>query len=495
MNKKKRTTMKLDMKKVISDPCYFIEAVIYAGTGYKLTPYQKEWLMISKARRRVTFMAFRTSGKSRQLFCHYFLWNAITRPNTEYILLSKTLPQAVELLKTVRMTLLSTPALKSLIPKNRAQTWSRTEIEFSNNSRILSKTANDNVRGMHVNGVGADELGEWQDQTILRDAILPTLLSKRGFFIGVGTPRSELDLLHAIERDPGYSSIYFDRYPAEGPKGNLFEQRYPGLKIEHREGAVHIIDVTDGKTVETYDNLTWSQEFLLQPVSMKDRLFPEHLITACMDHQAIFSSELKNMHQYFMGVDFAMSAQAGSDFTVLTILEKSPGSKKLVVKLIERWRGVNYNEQKRRIKEIAESYQVVKILGDEGSFGKIFIYDLKAEGLPIEGYKFTHQSRSKEEIIKALRDQFEQQGFIIPYGVGCTKTRPTVDVLLDELAKFGIIFDTKSKTVKFEGTGAHDDTVISLALANFIARHISMACFAAIKGSHKGFNPFSVAVK
>jgi hypothetical protein len=116
-------------------------------------------------------------------------------------------------------------------------------------------------------------------------------------------------------------------------------------------------------------------------------------------------------------------------------------------------------------------------------------------GMPIEGYKFTHQSQSKEEIIKALRDQFEKQGFIIPYDRNDTKTYMTVTTMVDELTKFGIIFDHRHGIVKFEGTGKHDDMVISLGLANFIARHVSMACFKVLKGTNRGKapNPFVVS--
>lgn len=486
--------MSLELTKVKTDVIYFIEEVLYADTGYKLTGFQKEWLRLIEEKRRVCFMAFRTSGKTRQLFVNYFLWKAIVNPKTQYLILSKTLPQAIEVLKDIRITVLTCPMLKSLIPHNRAQTWSRTEIEFSNHSRILSKAANDNIRGLHVDGVGCDELGEWQEHDVLKKAVLPTLRAKKGFFVGVGTPKSELDLLHVIERDPGFSSIYFDRYPAEGCKGNLFKERYPDMTIKHDVGVVSLIDSKTGKTIETYDTISWSQEFLLQPISLKDKLFPDHLVNACLDPSITFQEEIKTFHQYFMGVDFALSAQSGSDYTVLTILEKAPGNHKLRIVLMERWRGMDYVEQKRRIKELAEKYQVIKILGDENSFGKIFIYDLKAEGLPIDGYKFTHQSGSKEELVKALRDQFEKEGFIIPFSNQEPKTFTTMKILLDELGKFGITFDMKSKTVKFEGSGEHDDTVISLGLANFIARHVSMGIFTAIKGSQR-HNPFGVVVR
>jgi len=284
-------------------------------------------------------MAFRSSGKTRQLFVNFFLWCAITRPNTQYLIISKTLPQAIEVLKDIRLTILTNPLLKSMVPSNRSQSWSRTELELENHSRILSKAYNDNVRGLHVNGVGCDEMGEYEDHEILKKAVLPTIRAKRGFFVGVGTPKSELDLLHEVENDPGFQSIHSDRFPAEGTKGDLFLNRYPDTIIKRVPGAVQICDKASGKIIETYSNMTWAQEFLLQPVSMKDKLFPDVLVKACLDPQLEFQEDVRNMCQYFMGVDFAMSAQSGSDFTVITILEKAPGTKKFKVVWVERLRG------------------------------------------------------------------------------------------------------------------------------------------------------------
>jgi len=339
-----------------------------------------------------------------------------------------------------------------------------------------------------------DELGTYENHEIFKKAVLPTIRAKRGFFVGIGTPLSELDLLHEIEQDPGFSSIYFDRYPAESKeKGNLFEIRYPDTAIVHKDGAVHITDKKTGKTIETYNHLTWSQEFLLKPVSTEDKLFPPHMVQACLDPSSAFQMEPVNMKQYFMGCDFAMSAQSGADYTVITILEKSPGSKKLKIVWIERFKGLDYRIQKERIVELAERYQITKALGDENTFGKVFIYDLKAAGIPIEGFKFSSTNRSKDEIIKALRDQFEKEGFIIPYSREDVKTTLTVKKLMEELNAFGILFDMRSKTVKFEGLGRHDDMVVSLGLANFIARHISMGLFSVVKGMRKsGNNPFIV---
>lgn len=483
--------MKLDPAKIKKDPVYFTEKVV----GMKLTSYQKEWMRLAELKKKVVIMAFRSSGKTRQLIVNYAIWNAVTRPVTEYLIISKTLPQAIKILKDVRITILTSPLLKTLVPSNRSQSWSRTEIELANRSSIKCRAYNDNIRGEHVHGVLCDEMGEYDDHEVLKKAVMPTLRAKRGFFVGLGTPKSELDLLHEVERNPGFSMFHFDRFPAEGDKGDLFLERYPDTTIEHRDGAVFVMDKKTKKVIESYNTLAWSQEFLLKPLSTKDKLFPEHMVEACLDPSQTLREGPENMKQYFMGADFAMSAQSGSDYTVITVLEKSPGSQKLTLVHMDRFRGLDYTLQKQRIKEVAQKYQIVKALGDENSFGRIFIYDLKAEGIPIEGYKFTYHSGSKDELIKSLRDQFEKEGFVLPYSDSDVKTRTMVQTLVTELTKFGIIFDMKSKVVKFQGTGEHDDCVISLALATFIARHISMACFSAIKGSQKHRSPFIVAAR
>jgi hypothetical protein len=189
-----------------------------------------------------------------------------------------------------------------------------------------------------------------------------------------------------------------------------------------------------------------------------------------------------------------MSANAGSDYTVITILEKHPAHNRLKIVHIDRFRGLDYTLQKQKIIELANRFKITKALGDENTFGKVFIYDLKAEGVPIDGFKFSSSNKSKEDVIKALRDQFEKKGFIIPYDHNDANTMTKVRTLIDELSKFGIIFDMRSKMVKFEGTGKHDDMVISLGLASYIARNITMGVFSAIKGTERRkSNPFLVS--
>ena len=81
--------MALNPKKLKNDPIYFIEKII----GMKLPSFQKEWLKLVQKHNRICLMAFRSSGKTRQLFVNYFIWKAVTKEKSQYLIISKTLPE------------------------------------------------------------------------------------------------------------------------------------------------------------------------------------------------------------------------------------------------------------------------------------------------------------------------------------------------------------------------------------------------------------------
>ena len=174
-----------------------------------------------------------------------------------------------------------------------------------------------------------------------------------------------------------------------------------------------------------------------------------------------------------------MSAQAGSDYTVYTIIEKSGDICRVVN--IERYKGMSYQTQKHRIVQLAEIFKPVKVIADQGSFGLSFIADLLAEHLPVEGFKFTNQS--KQELHTSLRNMFEQKRIIINMNQEDLKTKTLTKLLVKELESFGIVWDEKKGLVKFEGTGEHDDMVTSLALAAYAARGMGNITWNVLRGA------------
>ena len=72
---------------------------------------------------------------------------------------------------------------------------------------------------------------------------------------------------------------------------------------------------------------------------------------------------------------------------------------------------------------------------------------------------FNTTRKKKQEIILNLQMNIENQKIIMPYGDNAS--RRLTGALIEELSMFSI-----TASGKFEGVGAHDDLVMSLALAN-----------------------------
>lgn len=474
------------------DPVLFIEEVIAQGR-FKLTPYQREWAKLLKTKKRLSFMAFRSSGKSEFFFVCYPLWAAFTKQGWQGILISNSENQAKGLIRRIKSYVQSNPILKTAIPKANVDTWSKTMLTFTNGSIIMSKVYNDNTRGEHVDFIGLDEVGTYRDHNILKEAIMPMLTAKEGTMVCIGTPESEIDLLHKIENDNEFSSFYTDRYPAQGEeKGNLYELRYPTSEVKKGPGIMEVY--RHGELADTYSNFTWSKEFLLKPLGDGDMLFPPGLIKRFLDPEASFVYKARTDCRYFFGVDLALSGDVKADYTVVTVIEKHLRDPKYRVVNIDRRRGMDYNLQKQLIIEMAQAYKPSKILIDKSNFGETFFQDLRSAGLMVEGYNFGGSSRTlltqaKKELIIKLREEFDKEGILLNYNQADARNKINIDELMQELSKFAVVID-KMGSVKFQGKGSHDDMVISLALAVFAASTSMKGCFSVYRPAraHGGFS-------
>ena len=459
----------------------FVNEAIFQGK-YRLTPYQEEWATLVQAYRRLSLMAFRSSGKSEFFFVCYPLWKAITTPGWQGLLVSNSEEQAKTLIKRMKAYVQSNPILRTAMPKSRIDAWSKTEITLNNGSWIGSKPYTENIRGYHVDFVGLDEVGTYRDHTIFKEAIIPTVRAKGGSIVCIGTPESEVDLLHRLENDTDFKAFFTGRYPAESDeRGNLFHIRYPHTDVVHDGQVVKIYE--DGVLIDTFSSLTWSKEFLLKPLGEGDMLFPPDLINNFLDAEANFSYGLKTDCTYYFGVDFALSGRAKGDATVITVIEQHKKEDFYRVVNIEKRKGMDYSMQKQLIVEMHDSYKPKKIVVDQSNFGETFLQDLKAQGLPVEGYQFggaskTLLTQAKKELIIRLREELDKKHIVFSYGKDL-RTRSMMNDLREELAKFAVVVD-RYGLVKFQGKGSHDDMVISLALAAF-------AISSTRKGSFKVF--------
>ena len=442
------------LKELLHDPIFFINEIIgFDMEPWKLTPFQEEWLNLLTKHDRLNLMAFRSSGKTESLLVDYPIFKAFTQSGWQGIVVSSSLPQSVEVLKRVRDKILSREILRTSVPDSKSANWSKTDLELKNNSRILSKACNPNLRGYHVDWVGGDEIGEWKDMDIITKTIPPMVRAKNGKIVFIGTPTSHIDPIHELQKNPAYIS---KAYPANLKYEDklLWDLRYPSTSIKSAR--------------REYDSLSWSREFLCKPLSDEDKIFPFSLIEPGLDYNKSLALKREEHHTYYFGLDFALSAEAQSDYSVFIVLENKPGQDEVRLVTLERYKGLSYQAQKMRIKQLADIFKPTRVVADEGSFGKSFVQDLVAEHIPIQGFKFTQQS--KQDLISNLRNFFEKKKLLINYNRQDTTTLNRIKSLLKELDSFGIKYNPHTKTIKFEALGGHDDMTMALCLSTWAAR-------------------------
>ena len=222
-----------ELKEKLLDPVFFVEEIIHGeDPNYKLTAYQKEWLDELEKNDRLNIMAFRSSGKSQLFFVDYPIFKMYTTPMWQGVITSRSYDQAKELLRRIRDTILQNKILKTSIPSNRDSEWSKTQVSLKNGARTWARPNTSSIVGLHVDFVGGDEIGYWKEMDVITKYIPPMLMAKGGKIAFVGTPTSEIDAIHELQKNKSYFS---KTYAADriDPKTGLtyWNLRYPKIPI------------------------------------------------------------------------------------------------------------------------------------------------------------------------------------------------------------------------------------------------------------------------
>ena len=462
------------LKEKILEPVFFINEICGIGqSNAKLNKYQEDWINYIHDNKRVSITAFRSSGKTECLFVSYPIFKAFTTPGWMGIVVSDKEEQAKEILTRIKQKIESNPILSTSIPKHKSTSWSKTEITLSNTSRILSKPYTERLRGWHVDWAGFDEAGEYRDLDIFESNAYAIITAKDGNIVVVGTPKSELDLLHNLRKNTEFKSYIFgadERCKIDGEIKTLWQIRYPKYSLAKKKKEVN-------------NNLKFSREFLCRVLSSGDELFPYGIIEQALDYDKGFDDRPIEGYSYYMGLDFALSGESGADYSVYCIMNKCMKTNITRVVRIERYKGLSYEAQKLRIRQLNKIFKPAKVIADEGSFGKAFVQELKMFGVPVKGFNF---HRKKQELLELFRNAFdlnftddkvarkalpvEQRKFFINYGKDDIRCQKVIDELIKELLGFGVIIKTSKSgdmtgVVTFETVKRHDDLVMACALA------------------------------
>jgi hypothetical protein len=146
-----------------------------------------------------------------------------------------------------------------------------------------------------------------------------------------------------------------------------------------------------------------------------------------------------------MGVDFGRY----QDFTALVVLDETDRT----VAVVDRFSEVEWGIQRARISALAKKWNVASILAEANAMGEPNIEALWREGLPIQSFVMT--PKVKPGLVEALVAAIEN---------GDIRLLPD-PVLLAELEAFSYATQKSGYTIYGAPSGAHDDTVVALALA------------------------------
>lgn len=153
-------------------------------------------------------------------------------------------------------------------------------------------------------------------------------------------------------------------------------------------------------------------------------------------------------HTYVMGVDLARL----KDYSVITVMDRA--TKHVVYH--DRFNKISWEMQYSRIVETARRYNRATCVMDSTGIGDPIVEAIQRAGVKVIPYKI-YGPTPKKQLIDKLRVNIENQK--ISY--------PNIPVMLQELERYEQEM-TESGVIRFSApSGYHDDTVISLALANW----------------------------
>lgn len=303
-------------------------------------------------------------------------------------------------------------------------------IEFGNGGYIQVKSAQQTLRSEGLDGITVDEAAHIPDlSTIWNEALRPTLADHEGEAWFTSTPYglNFFQTLYTYGLDPTRADWSSFRYASSAN---------PFLKPE--EIAAMRASMTERAARQEID-----AEFIddagavFRFVNEVSTLAPE--------------SGPVDGHRYVIGLDTGRS----NDYTVASVFDAT--ARRQVA--MDRFSGVTWELQRARIKALNDRWRPSQILCEINSIGQPFHEALSRDGLPMQA--FTTTADSKAQIIEGLSLAIER---------GYAGDSEGVHLLDDavqkgELLAYALERLPSGKYRYSAPLGQHDDTVIATALA------------------------------
>lgn len=434
----------MNPEKILDSPSYFVEEFI----GDSPFGYQKDFMDHPSSRK--IFSSGRRVGKSTTA-SWLALWFAVTYGNSEILITAKAQRQSMELFNEV----------KSVIRKSdiSEEEWgiarsTRTEINFSNGSRILCLPVGQdgsNIRGYGTDLMIVDEAAFIEDH-IFQEVLMPML--------AVG--ESQLVLLSTPFGKKGFFYRMFEKSLDED--SNWYSKQVP-------TSANPLID--DNFIEEQRDAMTrtqFKQEILGEFDENISGFFTRDELEIC----AVPDTIEKESDVCFLGVDLAAS---GADESVYISIDVNGN-----IFDIEHTHNKPLTDAMGRVREKDHQHNYSKILVDSTGLGEGVVDQLKETvGRKVEGFKFTNEK--KQSLYNTAKRELQEGNIAFKFVPG--KNTEPGNKLFNQCLDLEKSYTSTGKTKISHPEGGHDDFSDSLVLAIWAK---SQKQFARNDGSMKPFN-------
>ena len=418
---------------------YFFQNVL----GMMFPPYMEEWLESMQNTDRTVIICSRDHGKSVFMHC-WVVWNLVFQePPYQMLYISSNQKQTLVHMREIDRYF-NHPALKKFRP---SRNWAIGNIQLTNGNAILERSVGSQIRGLHPQEIIIDDpLKEFSLSAIQRVTdwffgdMIPTLHHTSNLRM-IGTPFTYTDIFAQLEDNQAYTVT---KYPCFNSLNEpLWPERWDHDALMQRKAEI--------------GSLKFTREYLCVPISTGTSLFNPEFIENCKNKEYVLKlgNRKDKGFKYYVGVDPAISTDG--DYNVITVLEVDDEANKTIVH-VDRAKNVEFRENIEKIRLIGKIFQPEVVLYETNTFAKAFTQELRSiSDLNIKDFDTTR--KKKQEIILNLQMNIENGKFNFPYGDN--SSRRLTNLLIEELSMFSI-----TDSGRFEGVGAHDDLVMSLALAN-----------------------------
>jgi len=431
--------------------------------GFELGEFHNKVIDVVLRNRYSVIVVPRGHLKTTLFAIAYPLWKLwIKESGFEICLISSAVDQSIKTFRKVRELMEDNEFLKQYLPLSKKQSWEKTSIETANGNFYYIKPFNSTTKGTHVDLMICDDLlrqenlNQDQVKDIFWSIVFPTVQTRRGRMVVIGTPQTPDDLLSELEKNPKWGHI---RLPAVEVKNDtwikpLWHERFTLDELKEIK--------------ESMGTLRFNREYMCNPeLESGSAIYPAEIVLECTNDNLGFTSWKRG--KVYIGADFAMSGSKYGDYSVFTVVDSYLDPSKefgvenpIVIRKIIRLKGASFELQKKYLLDLYHNYGANAVVIDISGVGQAFYDDLIMEHINVIDKKF--DSRSRNGYLINLRKLLENKRIVIPMNQNDMNAYSLAKILLKELTSMEEK-ETPSGTRTIQSRAKHDDMVMSLALA------------------------------